>query len=105
MLSRWTDFLTSDVEKDWRNRDAEFENDIKNREELLEKWNEGWACLFRALDSINSKDLERIIYIRNQGHTITEAINRQLAHYSYHVGQIVFLGKMLTENKIGRAHV
>jgi hypothetical protein len=95
MLSRWTDFLTSDGEKEWRNRDAEFENDIANKEELLAKWNEGWHCLFNAINPLTEADLSKEIYIRNQGHTITEAINRQLAHYPYHVGQIVFLGKML----------
>ncbi len=98
MLSRWTDFLHSDGEKDWRNRDAEFENVIKTREELINKWNEGWNCLLNALNSLNKEDLNRIIYIRNQGHTVTEAINRQLAHYPYHIGQIVFLGKMLAKN-------
>lgn len=98
MLSRWTDFLFSDGEKEWRDRDSEFENDIKTREELLKKWDEGWDCLFNAINSLTSADLDKIIYIRNQGHTITEAINRQLAHYSYHIGQIVFLGKMLAEN-------
>ena len=98
MLSRWTDFLTSDGEKEWRKRDAEFDNDIQSREELLQKWKEGWDCLFTAIDSLNDADLETIIYIRNQGHTVTEAINRQLAHYAYHVGQIVFLGKMLANN-------
>ncbi|MBW3466876.1 DUF1572 family protein [Arthrospiribacter ruber] len=98
MLSRWTDFLNSDGEKEFRDRDAEFENDIKNREELLDKWNEGWNCLFNAINSLTTDDLDKIIYIRNQGHTVTEAINRQLAHYPYHIGQIVFLGKMLSEN-------
>lgn len=98
MLSRWTDFLTTDGEKESRNRDTEFENDVKSREELLLKWNEGWTCLFKALNSLTTNDLDKIIYIRNQGHTVTEAINRQLAHYPYHIGQIVFLGKMLTEN-------
>ena len=98
MRSRWTDFLTSDGEKEWRKRDAEFDNDIQSREELLQKWKEGWDCLFTAIDSLNDADLETIIYIRNQGHTVTEAINRQLAHYAYHVGQIVFLGKMLANN-------
>lgn len=99
MLSRWTDFLTSDGEKDFRNRDAEFENDIKSREELLEKWNEGWTCLFNAINSLTTDDLDKIVYIRNQGHTVTEAINRQLAHYPYHVGQIVFIGKMAADNR------
>jgi ribosomal protein S18 acetylase RimI-like enzyme len=95
MLSRWTDFLVSDGEKPSRNRDAEFENDLTSREEVLSKWNEGWGCLFSALNGLRPEDLDRIVYIRNQGHTVVEAINRQLAHYPYHVGQIVFLGKML----------
>lgn len=98
MLSRWTDFLNSDGEKDWRNRDAEFENLIQTRQEMLAKWEQGWNCLFTALNSLKEEDLDKIIYIRNQGHTVMEAINRQLAHYPYHVGQIVFIGKMLTEN-------
>jgi hypothetical protein len=98
MLSRWTDFLTSDGEKESRNRDAEFENDIESKEELLDKWNKGWACLFNAINSLTTNDLDKMVYIRNQGHTVVEAINRQLAHYPYHIGQIVFLGKMLAEN-------
>ena len=98
MLSRWTDFLTTDGEKAWRNRDAEFENDISTRQELLAIWEAGWQCLFTALQSLTPEDLQKEIYIRNQGHSITEAINRQLAHYPYHVGQIVFLGKMLCDN-------
>lgn len=97
MLSRWTGFLTSDGEKNWRDREAEFENDIHTREELLEKWNEGWNCLFQSIDALTATDLNRIICIRNQGHTVTEAINRQLAHYPYHIGQIVFIGKMFAE--------
>ncbi|MFM9051695.1 MAG: DUF1572 domain-containing protein [Bacteroidota bacterium] len=99
MLSRWTDFLTSDGEKETRNRDAEFENDIRDKDELLKKWNEGWSCLFSALDSLSNDDLDKVIYIRNQAHTVAEAINRQLAHYPYHIGQIVFLGKMLSEKE------
>jgi len=97
MLSRWTDFLTSDGEKEWRNREAEFENDMRSREELLTKWKNGWNCLFTAIDTLNEDDLQKIIYIRNQGHSVMEAINRQLAHYPYHVGQIVFIGKMLCD--------
>ena len=100
MLSRWTDFLTTDGENEWRNRDAEFDNDIHTRDELLKTWNEGWACLFSALDSLAADDLNKIVYIRNQGHTVTEAINRQLAHYPYHIGQIVFLGKMFADHWI-----
>jgi hypothetical protein len=99
MLSRWTDFLTADGEKEWRQRDAEFDNDIKSRSEMLAKWNEGWDCLFDALDSLTENDWTKVIYIRNQGHSVVEAINRQLAHYPYHIGQIVFLGKMLLEDK------
>ena len=95
MLSRWTDFLTSDGEKQWRERDAEFENNINSREELLAKWDEGWKCLFDAINPITNEDLEKEIFIRNMGHSVTEAINRQLAHYAYHVGQIVFIGKMI----------
>lgn len=95
MLSRWTNFLTTDGEKESRNRDAEFDNDTPTRQVVLERWEEGWACLFQALDSLNPDDLTSIIYIRNQGHTVTEAIHRQLAHYPYHVGQMVFIGKML----------
>jgi hypothetical protein len=99
MLSRWTDFLTSDGEKEWRDREAEFDNDIRDRAELLAKWNEGWDCLFQALGSINEHNINTTIYIRNQGHSIIEAINRQLAHYPYHIGQIVFIGKMLCNEK------
>lgn len=95
MLSRWTDFLTTDGEKPWRQRDEEFENDIQERKIVFSRWEEGWQCLFSALNSITDEDLNRIIYIRNEGHTIMEAINRQIAHYSYHVGQIVFVAKML----------
>src|SRR5271154_4210707 len=86
MLSRWTDFLTTDGEKPWRQRDAEFETEGMGREALVKKWDEGWQCLFHALGNITDDDLEKIIYIRNEGHTILEAINRQIAHYSYHVG-------------------
>jgi len=98
MLSRWTDFLTTDGEKDWRNREAEFENDIRTKEEMLVRWHEGWHVFQAALRSLKEEDLSRVIYIRNQGHTVMEAINRQLAHYPYHIGQIVFLGKMYAES-------
>ena len=99
MLSRWSDFLTSDGEKEWRNRDAEFENDISTRKELIDKWEEGWKCLFNALNGLTTDDLQKEVYIRNQGHSIAEAINRQLAHYTSPVGQIVFIGKMVTDNR------
>lgn len=95
MLSRWTNFLTEDGEKEWRHRDQEFQDTFKTKAELVETWNKGWDCLFHAIRPLTSEDLESIIYIRNQGHTVTEAINRQLAHYAYHIGQMVFLGKLL----------
>ncbi|WP_158825893.1 DUF1572 family protein [Mucilaginibacter lacusdianchii] len=95
MLSRWTEIFASDGEKAWRNREAEFEVFHPDRQALLDLWNSGWNCLMQTLDSLKADDLDRIIYIRNMGHTVTEAINRQLAHYPYHVGQIVFLGKMM----------
>jgi hypothetical protein len=97
MLSRWSNFLTEDGEKTWRKRDQEFEDTYRNKEEMLTAWNEGWNCLFKAIKPLNNDQLEHIVYIRNQGHTVTEALNRQLAHYAYHVGQIVFLGKMLQD--------
>ncbi|WP_405082357.1 DUF1572 family protein [Paenibacillus chitinolyticus] len=99
MLSRWTDFLTTDGEKDWRDRDAEFGHSLSDKEQLLDKWNEGWNCLFHALDSLSPGQLEQIIYIRNEGHTVIEAINRQLAHYPYHVGQIVYAAKLLKKEE------
>lgn len=98
MLSRWTDFLTSDGEKEWRNRDAEFENDLKSKEEVLLAWNKGWECFQNALDGLQPEQLSDIIYIRNEGHTVIEAINRQLAHYPYHIGQIVFYAKQLKKD-------
>ena len=98
MLSRWTDFLTSDGEKEWRNRDAEFENDIQSKDELLAKWNEGWQCMLNSLKQLEENDLHKIVYIRNQGHTVLEAINRQLAHYPYHIGQMVYIAKMVVDN-------
>ena len=95
MISRWTDFLTTDGEKETRNRDAEFENNLQTKEEVLTAWNTGWDCFFNALNSLQPEQLSEIIYIRNEGHTVIEAINRQLAHYPYHIGQIVFYAKQL----------
>lgn len=99
MLSRWTDFLTTDGEKEWRNRDTEFEEIIQTKPELLAHWGKGWHCLFDALDSLQPDQLDAIIYIRNEGHTVLEAINRQLAHYPYHIGQIVFYAKMVKKTE------
>lgn len=95
MLSRWTDFLTADGEKSWRERDLEFEDQIKTRVQLLEKWEAGWTCLFEALESVNKNNFNTRIYIRNQEHSIPDAIHRQLAHYAYHIGQIVYIGRMI----------
>ena len=99
MMSRWSDFLTTDGEKEWRDRESEFDNDIRSREEMMKKWIEGWTCLLQALDSLREEDLSKEIYIRNQGHSVMEAINRQLAHYPYHVGQIVYIGRMAASEK------
>ncbi|MEM6722527.1 MAG: DUF1572 domain-containing protein [Bacteroidota bacterium] len=95
MKSRWTDFLTSDGEKPWRDRDGEFEDRLKDRKAVETAWESGWECLFGAIRPLTDEDLAQTIYIRNMGHTVTEAINRQLAHYAYHIGQIVFLGRQL----------
>jgi hypothetical protein len=94
MLSRWTNFLTEDGEKPWRKRDEEFINSYTTKEEMINEWEKGWKCLFENLHEITPENSDKIVYIRNEGHTITEAINRQLCHYSYHIGQIVMLGKM-----------
>ncbi len=99
MISRWTDFITTDGEKEWRNRDQEFECDFDTKADLLKLWNKGWDCLFSAINPLIQEDLNKEIFIRNMGHSVTEAINRQLAHYSYHVGQIAFLGKMIQSDK------
>ncbi len=95
MRSRWTDFLTSDGEKPDRNRDAEFEQAPSTRSELLKLWNDGWNRVFSALEPLSNSDLERTVTIRGEPHSVMQAINRQIAHYAYHVGQIVFLAKHL----------
>jgi len=94
MLSRWTDFLTTDGEKEWRNRDTEFETDKNvSRAELNKMWEDGWALFFRTLDSLTDADLDKKVKIRGEEHTVLEALQRQTAHYSYHIGQIVYLAK------------
>lgn len=95
MQSRWTDIFNTDGEKEWRNRESEFDNDILSRNEMLEYWNTGWTLFFETLNSLHADDLDKIIYIRNQGHTVSDAITRQLAHYPYHIGQIVYIGKLI----------
>jgi hypothetical protein len=94
MRSRWTDFLTSDGEKPWRNRDSEFEDrhDL-SRAELMNQWEAGWKLVFSALESLTPADLERSVTIRGEKHSVMRAINRQITHYAYHAGQIVFLSK------------
>ena len=99
MISRWTDFLTTDGEKETRNRDGEFENDATTKEQVMNDWNTGWKCFLDTLDSLQPEQLSDIIYIRNEGHTVIEAINRQLAHYPYHLGQIVFYAKQLKNSE------
>ena len=98
MLSRWTDFLTTDGEKETRKRDQEFEAIIKEAPEMFAKWEQGWKVLFDALDEVNAQNIDTLVYIRNQGHSIVEAVQRQLCHYAYHVGQIVFYAKILKED-------
>jgi len=96
MLSRWRDFLTSDGEKPDRNRDGEFEiGDANSRDQLTSFWQAGWSCLFSALDPLEANDLDRVVEIRGEPHSVLQAISRQLSHYAYHVGQIVFLSKHL----------
>ena len=99
MQSRWTDLLTSDGEKPTRDRDAEFEAPPATREELLKTWEAGWACLFGALESLTEADLARTVTIRGEAHSVMQTINRQLAHYPYHVGQIVFLAKHFAQQQ------
>jgi predicted DNA-binding ArsR family transcriptional regulator len=97
MLSRWTDFLTTDGEKPDRNRDTEFEIFVQDKANILQKWNEGWNCFFKTFNQLKPEQLEDIVYIRNEGHTVIEAISRHLAHSAYHIGQIVFYAKQLKE--------
>jgi hypothetical protein len=96
MRSRWSDFLTSDGEKPDRNRDTEFEEPPKTRAELLELWEHGWKYVFDALQPLTDADMGRTMTIRNEPHSVMQAINRQMAHYAHHIGQILFLAKHLT---------
>lgn len=95
MVSRWTDFLATDGEKPWRNRESEFEGAYHSKEALMATWEKGWACLLNTLESLTEADLSKIIYIRNEGMPVWEAIQRQLAHYPHHVGQILYQAKAL----------
>ncbi len=102
MRSRWSDFLTSDGEKPDRNRDTEFEEPPKTRAELLELWEPGWKYVFDALQPLTDADIGRTVTIRNEPHSVMQAINRQVAHYSHHIGQILFLAKHLTFTSTGK---
>ena len=98
MLSRFTDFLTTDGEKSWRNREAEFDDAYPDKPSMMAAWEKGWSCLFGALENLKPEDLSKIIYIRNEGQTVLEAIQRQLAHYPHHIGQILYQAKILKGN-------
>ena len=93
MLSRWTDFLATDGEKASRNRDSEFEAPPKTRAEILDLWDAGWKCMFTALEALTDVSMTKTVTIRGEEHSVMQAINRQIAHYSYHIGQIVLLAK------------
>ncbi len=99
MLSRWTDFLTSDGEKSWRNREAEFDEAYADKKSMMEAWEKGWSCLFQTLEKLKPSDLATVIYIRNEGQPVLEAIQRQLAHYASHVGQIMYQAKIIKGNE------
>ena len=98
MLSRWTDFLTTDGEKEWRNRDVEFEKQHLSKQQLVELWQKGWNCLLSTLHVLTGDDLLKTIYIRSEGLLVIDAINRQLAHYPYHVGQIIYVAKIIKKS-------
>src|SRR5699024_3580109 len=93
MISRWTDFLITDGEKPNRRRDEEFLDTLKSKAEIISAWEKGWAVLFKAIGALDENDLLKSITIRGEKHTVIDAIERQLAHYAYHVGQIVYIGK------------
>lgn len=97
MKSRWTNFLTEDGEKTWRKRDDEFEPVITNHHQLMQEWEGGWNCVWKALNSLEEIHLEQQVYIRNQPLTVVDAIIRQIDHYGYHTGQIVFIAKLLKD--------
>lgn len=99
MLSRFTNFLTEDGEKEWRQRDDEFEIHYYTKKELLDFWDKGWHCCLAALEPLTENDLLKTIYIRKEPLSVIDAINRQLAHYSYHIGQIVYTGRMIKNNE------
>ncbi len=95
MLSRWTNFLTEDGEKEWRQRDDEFAVHEYNKQQLLELWEKGWNCFLTTLESLKKKDLKKTVHIRKEPLSVIDAINRQLAHYPYHIGQIIYIAKII----------
>lgn len=95
MVSRWSDFLISDGEKPSRNREQEFEDNITSKQELIEIWEKGWNTLIESLNNLGEQELLKNIYIRGESHTVLEAIERQMAHYAYHIGQLVYIGKQI----------
>lgn len=95
MISRWTNFLTEDGEKEWRNRDDEFEIHHYSKQQLLDLWENGWTCFFTAIETLKKKDLKKTVYIRKEALTVIDAINRQLAHYPYHIGQMIYIAKII----------
>lgn len=99
LISRFTDFLTTDGEKEWRNRDGEFEEDAASKEEILAYWNKGFNVLKNSLESLNDEDLDKTVYIRNEALTVMQALFRSLTHYASHAGQIVVLAKMMKGEK------
>lgn len=99
MLSRWTNFLTEDGEKEWRNRDSEFAVITLSKADVLSFWNIGWDCMLKTLEKLTEADLDKTITIRTEPLKVQDAILRQLAHYPYHVGQIVTIGKMIKDTE------
>jgi len=99
MRSRWTDLLTNDGEKPWRDRDGEFIDDFTSAQQLRDCWEQGWDCLFAALSALGPDDLDKTIHIRGEPHTVIKAIDRQLSHYGYHVGQIVLIARILAKDR------
>ncbi len=99
MLSRWTNFLAEDGEKEWRDRDGEFNTAPKSKQELIQWWEKGWNCMFDTLASLSEGDLMKTVYIRQEGLLAIDAINRQLAHYPYHIGQIVYIGRLIKDQQ------
>ena len=97
MQSRWTNFLTEDGEKSWRKRDSEFENDIQSKAEMMEIWTKGWQVLLKALNQITEENWNDTIFIRGEKYTVLDAVLRQLAHYPYHIGQIIYIAKMVKD--------